>query len=221
MDDLFQMFRQGAIAVAGTGRRGLGIGLGLVKAIVDQHGGRVRAESDGPGTGSRFIVELPVHAGATGADAGDVEARATDAGSRPAARVLVAVDDAETRALLAGSLGAKGCSVVATDTGQAMWSALCAGPIDAVIVNIDIGAAGQGAAGGELARRLREAAARADSAATPSAPARPILALTEAATGAAGQPSPAAGFDAYLAKPVDVAALQAALDDALAHAGRR
>src|SRR5581483_4064456 len=174
--------RQGAIAVAGTGRRGLGVGLGLVKAIVDQHGGRVRAESDGPGTGSRFIVELPVHAGAPAAGG---EARPPDAAARPAARVLVAVDDAETRALLAGSLEANGCSVVATDTGQAMWRALGAGPIDAVIV--DVGAAGAGAAGGELARRLREAAARADPAARPAAPPSPILALTAAASGAPGQ----------------------------------
>ncbi len=42
-------------------RRGVGLGLAITHAIVEAHGGHVRAESDGPGRGSRFIVELPVH----------------------------------------------------------------------------------------------------------------------------------------------------------------
>ena len=65
LDNLFEMFHQGQ--VAGQRRPGLGIGLALVKGIVERHGGRVWAESEGAGKGSRFIVQLPL-----------VEAPATD-----------------------------------------------------------------------------------------------------------------------------------------------
>jgi signal transduction histidine kinase len=52
---VFEPFRQ----LAGGGTRGLGIGLALVKTLVELHGGSVAARSDGPGTGSEFIIRLP------------------------------------------------------------------------------------------------------------------------------------------------------------------
>jgi PAS domain S-box-containing protein len=61
---LFDRFRQ---ADGSTARRygGLGIGLSIVRQLVELHGGTVRAESDGPGRGARFTVQLPVHLGKT------------------------------------------------------------------------------------------------------------------------------------------------------------
>lgn len=56
---LFQPFNQGASGLA-RGNGGLGLGLALVKALVELHGGTVEAHSDGPGTGSQFIVRLPL-----------------------------------------------------------------------------------------------------------------------------------------------------------------
>jgi signal transduction histidine kinase len=53
----------------GGDRAGMGLGLSITHAIIDAHGGRIRAESDGPGKGSRFVVELPV-ATAVGSPAG-------------------------------------------------------------------------------------------------------------------------------------------------------
>jgi signal transduction histidine kinase len=59
---VFDLFRQGADG--GPARGGLGIGLALVKSLVDLHGGCVTACSDGPGTGAELIVRLPTCAGA-------------------------------------------------------------------------------------------------------------------------------------------------------------
>jgi signal transduction histidine kinase len=62
---VFDLFRQGP-DVGNNGRVGLGIGLALVKSLVEQHGGSVSARSDGPGTGAEFTVRLPACAGAAG-----------------------------------------------------------------------------------------------------------------------------------------------------------
>ena len=55
LDKIFNLFERGPHGVS----RGSGIGLGLVRALVQLHGGTVRARSDGPGRGSEFIVTLP------------------------------------------------------------------------------------------------------------------------------------------------------------------
>ena len=55
---VFDPFRQDP---AGNGARGLGLGLALVKSLVESHEGSVAARSDGPGTGAEFIVRLPAH----------------------------------------------------------------------------------------------------------------------------------------------------------------
>jgi PAS domain S-box-containing protein len=57
---VFELFEQGTVPLDRT-EGGLGIGLSLVKTLVEMHGGEVRAESDGPGRGSRFTVWLPLH----------------------------------------------------------------------------------------------------------------------------------------------------------------
>jgi signal transduction histidine kinase len=54
---VFQRFQR--LSIEGVGARGLGLGLYIVRNVVRAHGGRVRAESDGLGTGSRFVVRLP------------------------------------------------------------------------------------------------------------------------------------------------------------------
>jgi hypothetical protein len=64
LPSIFELFRQADGGAPGA-ERGLGIGLSLVKQIVELHGGRVEARSAGLGQGSEFVVELPV----TGAEA--------------------------------------------------------------------------------------------------------------------------------------------------------
>jgi signal transduction histidine kinase len=58
---VFDLFRQGS-GIGNKGARGLGLGLALVKSLVELHGGSVAARSDGPGTGSEFVVHLPARA---------------------------------------------------------------------------------------------------------------------------------------------------------------
>ncbi|HSA57466.1 MAG TPA: PAS domain S-box protein, partial [Gemmatimonadaceae bacterium] len=92
---IFDMFTQGAGKLAGT-RNGLGIGLRLVKRLVEMHGGTVKAESDGPGMGSAFTVRLPRHSGAAPAAPAVRAARAScpPAAAEPRARTrFLLVDD--------------------------------------------------------------------------------------------------------------------------------
>lgn len=99
---VFDMFTQ----VNRSSRRsqgGLGIGLTLVKSLVDSHGGRVEARSSGPGAGTEFVVELPVAAGPV---APDPEVASVD--PLPSRRILVVddnVDAADTLARLLETLG--------------------------------------------------------------------------------------------------------------------
>src|SRR5690606_10638304 len=78
---------------------GLGIGLALVERLVALHGGTVRARSDGPGTGSEFVVRLPL--GCLGLPAREPEAAERQDRWQAACRVLV-VDDNEDAAVMLG-----------------------------------------------------------------------------------------------------------------------
>jgi PAS domain S-box-containing protein len=104
---IFDMFSQAQPALDRS-ESGLGVGLGLVKGLVEMHGGSVEARSDGPGRGSTFLVRLPV------AVEESVESRGRSAGAEAASegqpkwRILI-VDDlkdsADSLAMLLGLLG--------------------------------------------------------------------------------------------------------------------
>lgn len=95
---VFQMFQQGEI---GGRHPGLGIGLALVKSLVELHDGRVWAESDGPGKGSRFVVEIPTMTQMPSSAPISVAPPLRDAGKAPGRTVLVVEDNPDTRMLLA------------------------------------------------------------------------------------------------------------------------
>ncbi len=77
-------------------RGGLGIGLTLARALIKKHGGSIRAESEGHGKGSRFVVVLPVHSADSALEPADPDARRAGSTQR---RILV-VDDNEDAALV-------------------------------------------------------------------------------------------------------------------------
>ena len=109
-----------------TWRGGLGIGLALVKKLVELHGGSVRAASEGSGRGAEFVVTLPLtgapaEAGSSAARAGGRSRpppRAGGGGDKPA-RVLVVDDNSEVRSAVRLFLQLEGHSVVTADSARA------------------------------------------------------------------------------------------------------
>jgi len=187
---VFEMFSQAAQAI-GRSQGGLGIGLALVKGLVELHGGRVAAASAGPGQGSRFTVTLPV------VDTAAPVARsvADDAGGRAPRRVLVVDDNRDGADSLAQLLQAHGHDVrTAYDGAAAVAEAARFRP---QTVLLDLGMPGLD--GLETARRLRAAQA-----------AEPLLLVAVTGWGQERDRAKtrAAGFDGHLVKPVDLADLE-------------
>jgi PAS domain S-box-containing protein len=97
---IFEMFVQAANSLSRS-QGGLGVGLTLVKTVVELHGGSIEASSDGPGKGSEFIVRLPI---LQQNDAAPEECRPPSApGSFPCRRILI-VDDLKSAAKIVASL---------------------------------------------------------------------------------------------------------------------
>ncbi|HEY7512321.1 MAG TPA: MASE1 domain-containing protein, partial [Vicinamibacteria bacterium] len=132
---------------------GLGIGLTLVRSLVEMHGGSVGASSAGPGLGSEFVVRLPLAPPATAAVAAAVPAPpAPVAAGSPGKRLLVVddnVDGAETLALV---LRQAGHEVVTAHDGRRALERTRESAFDVVLLDIDLP---DGLDGYEVARRIR------------------------------------------------------------------
>jgi signal transduction histidine kinase len=194
LEAIFEMFVQ----VAGSSRvaqGGLGIGLTLVKSLVELHGGSVSAHSDGLGRGATFSVRLPL-AGSAAMPA-DGPAASVPVGWLHR-RVLVADDNRDAADTLAELLRTLGAEVtVAYDGTQALQRCMEREPDIAVL---DIGMPGLD--GCDVARALR---ARPDGARIK------LVALTGWGQAADRDRVAAAGFDHHLLKPVGVPELSALL----------
>jgi signal transduction histidine kinase/ActR/RegA family two-component response regulator len=171
---------------------GLGIGLTLVKSLVELHGGAVEARSDGDGRGSEFIVRLPL--AAAGATAAAVAAPPED----PIAmhrRVLVVDDNHDAAESLALLLKLMGADVHVAYSGPDALTALRARRPDLALVDIGM----PGMDGHEVARRIRQQPEFRDVT---------LVALTGWGQQEDRSRSRAAGFDHHLIKPVGIAALR-------------
>jgi signal transduction histidine kinase/ActR/RegA family two-component response regulator len=208
LPSVFDTFRQ-ADASATRTQGGLGLGLSIVRHLVEMHGGEVRAESDGLGQGSRFTVRLPVRA----LDASQtVLPPEHDAPPQPrmlteprlAGRsILVADDDQDTRELLVSVLEAAGATVHAAGTAaEAFALALSAKP-DAIVSDVAMPEQD----GYSLMREV-EAALGGE------AP-RVRIALTAFAGEKDRDRAVAAGFQRHMAKPFDPAELVTVLEEML------
>jgi PAS domain S-box-containing protein len=120
---VFDRFRQ-ADGTSTRSHTGLGLGLAIVKHVVEMHGGKVRAESDGPGQGATFIVAIPLAEVFEGKPRGPIADRMPGTYGPQGGlgvRVLVVEDDIETRDMLAAMLDRGGFSYrVATRASEAL-----------------------------------------------------------------------------------------------------
>lgn len=182
---VFQMFQQ---AEPGTARRqgGLGIGLALVKHIVELHGGSVLAESAGSGQGACFTVKLPLPGHAPLRAAAGEHAEGYVLRGR---RVVVVDDDAASVETLHRLLELEGATVTAATGVQEALAAVRESKPDLVITDIAM----PGTDGYQLLEALRADAATAD---------LPVIALTGFGRASDVKRAIAAGFDAHLKKPL-------------------
>ncbi|HYF18562.1 MAG TPA: PAS domain-containing protein [Ramlibacter sp.] len=191
LDQVFDLFAQ-VDRTLGRARGGLGIGLALVRQLVQMHGGTVRAESRGIGEGARFTVRLPL----LGAMAVPEPARpgSTLQPGRRGWRVLVVDDNRDAADSLAMVLEAAGHQVrTAYDGPDALGRA---GEFDPQWVLLDIGMPGMN--GHEVARALR---------ARPGGDRLKLVAVTGWGQEDDRRLTRESGFDAHLVKPVEPEAI--------------
>lgn len=190
---VFDWFRQAEPRLRSQG--GLGLGLGIVRRLVQLHGGRVRAESRGEGHGATFIVTLPVHEAAARAVSSP---RRDDGSPRPLknrlddAHVLVVEDDDQTREFVRLTLETAGASVAAVATANDARRQMSEDSPDVLVSDIRMPEED----GYSLVRSLRRLGITT-----------PAIALTAYARQEDVEEAQAAGFQIHLPKPVDAGRL--------------
>ena len=197
LDRVFDLFVQGERALD-RGQGGLGIGLTLVKRLVELHQGRVEAESEGPGKGSTFRVTLPC------ISAVESQPRAPAAPARSSAevygrRVLVVDDNVDAAESTAAFLRLEGHEVKAVHDGLQALASLKV--FDPHVVVLDIGLPGLD--GYAVARQLRE---RGDTSHVL------LIALTGYGQKEDRARAAESGFDYHFVKPADPREIQFAIE---------
>ncbi|MES1210800.1 MAG: hybrid sensor histidine kinase/response regulator, partial [Acidobacteriota bacterium] len=130
---------------------GLGLGLPLVRSLVELHGGRVEAFSDGPGQGTELVVRLPLRSGEAAPRPARRAGRASAAGDAPALHILVVEDNLDGRESLRDLLEIWGHTVELAEDGPEGVEKALAGHHDVALVDIGL----PGLDGNEVARRIR------------------------------------------------------------------
>lgn len=180
----------------GRAQGGLGIGLTLVKSLVEMHGGSVDVRSEGAGRGSEFVVRLPL--GTTGQAVPRSHGIAGPANAVLPRGILVADDNRDSAKSLGMLLKLLGADVLVVYSGWHALEVLAAYQPD--VVFLDIGMPGMD--GYEVAQRIRN---------SPMCRATTLIALTGWGQEEDRLRSQAAGFDYHLIKPADFDVLQSIL----------
>ena len=185
---IFEPFLQADTSTRRT-HQGLGLGLAIVRQLVEAHGGRVHAESAGRGQGATFVVELPIVAVRAPRVAGAPEPR-SGAGSRlDGLRVLVVDDQSDAREVVGLVLRERGAEVhLAGSVAQAL-DLLGQHPIDVLVSDLAM----PGADGYDLIRAVRSSREATI----------PAVALTAYTGHEVRERAIAAGFAAHATKPLN------------------
>jgi signal transduction histidine kinase len=202
---VFDRFRQADSTTSRT-YGGLGLGLSIAKQLVEAHGGRISASSEGKGTGSTFTVQLPI-AGGSVEEAANRSAEpaavavAPRGGGEPVPRldglrVLVVDDEPDARDIMAVTLEASGARVRVASSAGAALAILEKDPVDVLLSDIAMPEED----GFALIRKVRASVLREIA----SIPAAAVTAFTSAEDRAQAL---AAGFQMHLAKPFEPAQL--------------
>jgi two-component system CheB/CheR fusion protein len=184
LESIFELFEQ-ADTTLHREHGGLGIGLTLVRMLVEMHGGQVTAASAGPGQGSEFRVRLPLQAPAP---KGSIPPTVITAPPRVVSRVLIVEDNADVRSMLHTLLELEGHDVQEAADGNQGLETLAREPFDVALVDIGL----PGMDGYELARRARSSCGQ-------HCPR--LVALTGYGRASDRAAVKAAGFDEHLVKP--------------------
>jgi signal transduction histidine kinase/CheY-like chemotaxis protein len=188
---IFDLFTQAERALDRS-QGGMGIGLTVVKRLVELHDGSISAVSDGEGRGSSFEVRLPLSGGAEAAGSSSSELAAPRR-----RRVMVVEDNPDTREVLTLALEHAGHEVVASPDGADALDRVRRHPPEVMLIDIGI----PGRDGYQLAREVRRQLG-----------AEPLLiALTGYGQAEDRRRALEAGFDEHLTKPVDLGTLELAL----------
>jgi CheY-like chemotaxis protein len=190
---VFERFRQAESPLIRS-HRGLGLGLAIVRHLVELHGGTVTAESLGEGLGATFTITMPLAAIQTedSAEPGsDQPEKAATTRPLEGLRVLVVEDESDARELLSLTLKFSGAQVVAVTSAREALESLPIFKPDVLLSDIGLPVE----SGYDLIRKVRQLPSEARNI--------PAVALTAFATEKDQQLAISAGFQMHLAKPVD------------------
>lgn len=204
LEKVFEMFSQVGSSIKDS-QGGLGIGLTVVKRLVELHDGRIEAKSGGLGLGSEFVVHLPIVA--AGPERGDEPELVRDGGAPAGLRVLVVDDNRDSAESLARIVAMSGHQVRVAYNGEDALAAAESDPPDLVLLDIGL----PGLNGYDVAERIRR---------DPRLREAKLVAVTGWGQSEDRRRSREAGFDLHLVKPVDLGVLQALLEsgvEALKH----
>ena len=199
LQQVFEMFTQVESNLERS-QGGLGIGLSIVQRLVQMHSGSIEARSDGPGSGSEFVVRLPVALSLVGNQPVD-EANLT----RPTtgSRILVADDNVDSAEILAMLLALQGYDAKTTHDGAAALDMAATFRPDVILLDIGMPKLN----GYEVCRRIRQ---------QPWGKSMTVIAMTGWGQEDDRRKSQVAGFDFHLVKPVDLDVLFKLLSTATA-----
>lgn len=186
LERIFDLFVQGERSLART-EGGLGIGLTLVKRLVELHGGSIQAASDGPNRGSRFTIRLPSAASPLSEHAAISRTGTTRAAGH---RIVVIEDNPDVRDMLTVYLEIDGHRVYQAADGSSGFDVAIEAEPDVALIDIGL----PGMDGCELAQRLRAHEATAHTT---------LIAITGYGRAADRKRIEDAGFQVHLIKPVE------------------